>query len=520
MAYILELEPIGIEGKRLVPDTPEEAVLDGYAGHLCNSLAAMVVQPGFDPAAVPETFAATIDEYTPAIIKEVLKFETNWSSDSFKKLTVKIGDLMLQGVVESPDQVEIDPRFSKDLKQQARTMTNPFDILSKYNQSLAANNSLSLVHDIWRLTVDRPEGWLDASYELAEEAMLNSDFTPQLDDPDSLYLITFMPHIARRLTRRVLVGNFMTAAIQKKLADTPDDDSLTMLRAYKDYIATDALSGQQWNDLAKHYQLSEEHSMAMGLLSAKQLNALALMQQIAKDGRGKSFIDSYKAVRDGLRQTIGDAESAGYRIGLATWAGEDIGHCFHNFSDWEIDRLLGEGALTERDFNPAEKTGGKMVILEDDIRQLAAWQQVFGDHSVFEVSQSHSFTSPEGIEELFTDPEVSLFLLDIQNGQDETAGIRVADALVRKRLSILAQVADPSTLKPVRIMVWSSSHAATKAAHQQLSALLNNSQLNPGGSDYVGYSGGGCGTSSGRHRIIVEVKQKELRAHDLRQVDY
>ena len=96
--------------------------------------------------------------------------------------------------------------------------------------------------------------------------MHNRDFTPQLDDPEALYLITFMPHIARRLTRRILVGNFMAAKIEKTLAEVPDDDSALMLEAYKDKVATDILSGQHW---------SEKYSIVMGPQSALRLPTLS-----------------------------------------------------------------------------------------------------------------------------------------------------------------------------------------------------------------------------------------------------
>ena len=521
MAYIIELEPSRIEGSRLVPDTPEEAIVDGYADHLRNSLAALVLHPDFDPQAVPAAFVDAIDEHTPTIVAQVLKDETNWgSSDTFKKLTVKIGDLLMQGAIQDPDQVEIDSRFSDDLKQQALAMMHRFDLLGKYNQSLSTNQSLSLVHDVWRLSAEQPEGWLDDCYEMAKAAMFNPNFVPQLDDPEALYLITFMPHLARRLTRRVLVGNYMISKIRSELGNTLNEDSAAMLEAFSDYTAADALSGQHWNDAAKHFGWSDEHSVVIGLLSVQKLHALGIMQQLVKDGRGNKFIDTYKAARDGLRRTIIDVDSTAHRTGLGTWAGEDIGHCFRNFSDWDINRVIGEGDLIERDFNPAEKTGGKIVILEDDERQMAAWQQVFEEHSVFEVSPSHCFTSPEGIEAHFADPDASLFLLDIQNGQDETAGIRVAGELFRKRLTILAEAPDPRLLKPLKIVVWSSSHAATQAAHRQLSALWKDRELNPEGSDYVGYLGGGSAFTSGAHRITIEVKQKELHPRDLREADY
>ena len=77
----------------------------------------MVVQSDFDSAGVSETFAVAIDEHTPTIIKEVLKNETDWISDSYKKLIVQIGDLILQLTVASLDQFEIDPCFSDDLKR-------------------------------------------------------------------------------------------------------------------------------------------------------------------------------------------------------------------------------------------------------------------------------------------------------------------------------------------------------------------------------------------------------------------
>lgn len=511
--YRLELEPTTITGHEYDTNTLEIDVTKEFAGYLRATLGDMIVRPGFDPAEVTPAFVATIEEKTPTIIPNLVHEQWEWDIHGYKSVMNKVGELMAQGTIVDATDVVPSAGYCSDLVRQAKEMPSDFFApLQQYNQILSRNKSLSLIDAIHQLTKDQEAGWLDTAYELAKQAIHDPEYVPDLSAPEALYLIPFVPGHARQLTRRVLVGNYMAAHIAHQLGDMTGEERETV-EVYKAYTAADALSGQHWSDKAKYAGFSNEHEVEMGLATAAQLQALAAIQRLVGGGHGQPFIEAWNTTKELLKDTMESLSS--YTNPLSEWESQDIGHCFKGFEDYQLYRIFNPSGLKEHDYNPADKTGGKVVVLEDDDQQRAVWLQTLDHHSGYKTAEETTFTEPQGIEDYIDDPEVGMFLLDIQNGRDETAGIKVAEAVIRQKIAAIHASANPDKMLRTNVIVWSSSQAAVTAAHEHLESLVKELKADNGTADYIGYMGLGSGTSSTRYRLMVHVRQKALRLSDL-----
>src|SRR5262249_18527210 len=138
----------------------------------------------------------------------------------------------------------------------------------------------------------------------------------------------------------------------------------------------------------------------------------------------------------------------------------DIGHCFSGFGfDHDLgDCLEGESQVA------AEKSGRLAVVLEDDPVQMRAWCKAIETFSKFTLEPGAALSSPKDILALPYDPKIGLYLLDIQNGEDERAGIDVARELIARIHSAQAQWTGDGKPPHMEILVWSSSASSVRAA--------------------------------------------------------
>jgi hypothetical protein len=116
----------------------------------------------------------------------------------------------------------------------------------------------------------------------------------------------------------------------------------------------------------------------------------------------------------------------------------------------------------------SQTPGGQKVI--------EVWQEVAERLSEeidkeYEISRI-TFWQNTDIDSLGDNPEVTMFLLDIQNGQDKTAGIRLAESLLRQRLDSFDSHADDENSPKTKIIVWSTSDTSARQATDQLGDFL------------------------------------------------
>lgn len=219
----------------------------------------------------------------------------------------------------------------------------------------------------------------------------------------------------------------------------------------------------------------------------------------------KVFIDVWQRVTRQLDEYIEQVAERGAPI--KQWQLRDVGHCFENFRDegllqaFRLDiyaRQLAEGA----DYLP-QKNGLKAVLFEDDHVQRARWRQAVNAHTPYTVPEELALPTEEGLEAIIDDPEIGLFIIDIQNGNDVTAGIRWGEQVLRRRFASAERSAD---VVPTNIVVWSASIEAVQAAEAHFAPIVK--QLEDTGAAGISYSVGKDNRSMNSNPIDFTVKRK------------
>jgi len=213
---------------------------------------------------------------------------------------------------------------------------------------------------------------------------------------------------------------------------------------------------------------SDEHLIEKAILDAEKLDTMTQIEQMAASGSAKRVITAWLKTGAMLREIVRDEDATSQ---LKFWLHEDVGHGI-DLDYYELQRALRSPERGEN--STPEKTFGTAAILEDDERQMGAWQKIIDLHSPIVLDKRYCSADPEEIVALADNAEITYFLLDIQNGEDKTAGIKAGQKILQKRLGMTsAQNAEEYDEPPVEIVVWSSSRDSLVEAGRQFKELID-----------------------------------------------
>lgn len=486
----------------------EEALHAEYANHLKHELSEAILQPDFTSDQVMPMFKEEVTAYTPQVVGACVKSERFWSFDESKPVTCLLGDLATRGEIEAPDAdaVEIPQEFVDDLHGQLEAKGYDFSLLDKWSEQWRLTGCMELARKVDALArVDDEGASLSEIHEIITEAILNPDYTLPLSQPEALYLITFLPHSARRLVRRAIANNFVAASLESEL-DSEDPEAIALLGSLKRYFALDALEGSHWDNHIKWHGGENALVEKLAYLGAEKLDVLADMQRQAGTEAMKQVSSAWLRVTDRLNSVI---DGANNDANINIWQLEDIGHCFQSFRNYDLMGLLGRGRFQPYNYEYADPTkdGTKAFILEDDPQQLARWQRVVNEHSAHESPNELCTPDPEVTARHHDDMEISLFLLDTQIGDDEWAGLRAARSLFEARSRAALTANDTETVPKTKIVLWSSSQRHVEGAKAALKDLEEM---------YFGHTYIRVGETSGSHVVVsLEVRLKTWQPYNI-----
>lgn len=472
MPIELDLQPVEIERAWDDRSAPE-AITKDYRWICSAELAKLLTAPEFDPKTVPAAFLDAVDTATPTIIEDQLSYERTSIMEDYMPVHALIGSFSIGenvGLHFVPASAFLD-----NLKGQLRGIQpEVFEEFVSYRWAFEACGALDLFRDIHALTISQPEGWLDQAFQrvaLAAESP-NSPTLPRGADK-ALFLIPFLPGATRTLTREVIVNNVIMDRVRAKLgADLSPDSSVLLERVRQFYIA-DALTAQGWQDSIKHSPVTDATMTAIADYSIRKQELLAKIQLQANSGEGQDVVTALTTVAEELDQTVSQTMRAS---DASRWESIDIGHCFKGFANSRLFEACGLGAPWSKErFLVPEKSGSLTAILEDDDEQRTMWQQAVETITPSSTSDELCFAAPEGFIEQAANPQVRNFLIDIQNGQDETCGIRVAEAIFRERLE-QARHNPNNPPQPTTIIIWSSSARLAEQAKARFKSLYKRSK--------------------------------------------
>lgn len=316
-----------------------------------------------------------------------------------------------------------------------------------------------------------------------------------------------MDGTTRHLTRRLLINNHVAARIQTELGEDINQAERDMMTSLRQYSATDVLVGQQW-EYAGHFKFEDNIAVRMAHYAVIRQDALDNLEKAVNSGEGRRFAQTYLKVTNGLATTIETIDDQCEKNGLIYWQIMDIGHCFRRFYSDLSDALKLPDSKTE--FEVKDKSGLKALILEDDDSQRFNQVDLVNRHSVFETDDTLCFATPEGIETQIMNPQIGIFLIDVQNGLDATAGIRVAKDVLIQRLTNKEMMELPKT----KIVVWSSSAKAIHDTSDYFETVIGH--LPEDQQSYLGYSVNGLHKYPlGEYRSDRVVVRLDIRNKDL-----
>ncbi len=384
-----------------------------------------------------------------------------------------LGYLMTDGAVSVDQRIILGPRSISALQDQLRTLPYDFTDLQTFHEGLRDTKIIDLSARLHDLSTGGDSDWLNRAYEAVLEATDNpAEYTPPLDNLGSMMLLCYVPEVSRRLTRRLVQGNAIVAHMRASTGPDADPATREVIAAIGAYYRADALVGQQWTSQPGIENLTQMHALRMAQASSEKLAALATVERVIKQGNGQMAADAWETAVTAIEEalTAVDEDSP-----LEIWQRTDRGHAFGIYHSILQDKLRSYGSGTRSEYDHPPKTS-MAAILEDDTEQLAAWRRTLEAHTEYMPNDDLCFTDVEAITAAADQNDIGLYLLDIQNGDDLTAGIRAGEAILNKLLSRLEGVSLDGALEQpqVRIIVWSSSEQSLNDANAHFRTILKN----------------------------------------------
>lgn len=490
-----------------MPETPENAIYNTYSSQFRQEIGGMLLEPDFQADAVTTRLEASLDTVTPGIIETTYRHEDVWRYPEYQPLRQHLGKL----AVHESELAEMQPSndFVEDLRAQIKNLPYDFSQLEDYHQQMSQTGYLSLAKEVRELADDAGKGWADTAYSKVEDAVKIPDkYSLPLGDAEALYLVCFLSGRERPLTRRVIVNNFIYDSVAEQVGPDLNDDEQTVLTELRKVLNAEALVGQQWTDRP----ITESTQKKISMHGLGMLESLGAVQKLIQSDKGTKVADAWWEVSQTLTDRLDNAVKDSP---IRSWQSEDIGHCFNGFISYDLMAAFQKGMYESRgpEINP-KKDGSKAVILEDDPEQMDAWVGAVTRHTPQTIDGELCFTSPEGVLEAAEDMNSRLFLIDIQNGTDNTAGIRIGEDILNKRLQHVdnLDVKEIKKLELTKIVVWTASQELYAIASDYFKPKLQ--ELSRAGKP-LAYYVIGTGSSGGSPPIRFEVALKGFDVGDL-----
>jgi hypothetical protein len=425
-------------------------------------------------------------------------------SDSEEEATQPVGPIKLpeefaSAIVEATGELDVD-----------------FKAVNKIYRGFESTKIMGLVRDIHTFITDpdqaNPHLSPDEIFQKVRDSIFDDEYT--VEDHEDLYMLCLIPPRCRQLLKHAVISTHVAQHMEKALGEELDDNERLMLDSLLGIFKAEALTGQYWNEFAEEFGISEDTTMEMMALKAESFDHLANINALLDSGKGERVMAAYQ---DAKKEFSGSVAVASKIKNISAISSEDTGHTFEGFDSWTISCVLRDRARELADGKePTEPTKSVQhaVIFEDDPRQVDLWAGVINEHFHHTVSNEDVHELPEAVVERAEDPSASLFLLDVQVNNNQTAGIELAQRVVKIRMNMLERADDPDDIPETKIIVWSSSTESLSLARERLKNQLANARVRV---SKKGIDSSDSSTIIGGARITVEVrpKQQGLTRYDL-----
>ncbi|MBP6880182.1 hypothetical protein KBC31_00965 [Candidatus Saccharibacteria bacterium] len=371
----------------------------------------------------------------------------------------------------------------------SRLSTDFFSTLDRISKNWGQTYIPELIQASMQIDTDDPSQDVAFLYQLADHALFNKQFT--FDDTetkiigdksdlrgsgaDAIYGICFFDRPTRHMVGNIIKVNQLFQRIEAQLVDL-DDDERELVDDIKLIARAEVFGDNEWRELLSDQKVPERIRLSAlsTFIDAKAVGKKLALSEVFDD-------DNRPNVKNRVIATYRQAAEDIYRGELVVMMQDDNpfgGRLAGKIQDTDIGHQVEGMRLRSIEYawlvNPTaiEDKNGRMVILEDSQEQAHLYKRWADSATSYE--PDHKLT-PEGVDTgMIHDDANRVFLLDVQNGDDLTAGTDLAFRLVD------ALEAGTARTEPVEIIIWSYSGDAVEDASRRLSEryMLNKEDSN------------------------------------------
>ncbi len=429
--------------RQFLGKTPEELITDSCIKRIARKISLLLLQKEFNTDTVLAEIISTVREEMEAAFQDVIRNEKGSRAYYKGKKYGEAEDPLLRhlektmGADVQPEVTElsIDDDFPKSFSSAMNRERKTLDWLENaHKHPVIQNTILPLLQELsafdkdgWHLT----ENGAQNAYNVIKPLAGDMKYAIPHNEAELLYILTYLPSSIRHPVQELLVHHsYIDFVQQQRAAAQEKTESTDMHDMLVQFLKSGIFSNSHWQRLSNYEGSSETMNAELAevqiLFRQTQKQVMDLAQNDPNHAR---VLQTFLEYAENLFKRI---EVIHKEHGCYPLQQTDIGHGFRT----HFLRFCYE-ALRPDSFSQRKRTkdGSIAAILEDDPHQMSNWKTLIQNHSSYSLPNDgkNIFETPsDDLLELSNSPDVRLFLIDIQNHDDTTAGIRVAEALVRK----------------------------------------------------------------------------------------
>lgn len=348
------------------------------------------------------------------------------------------------------------------LEQVVSHIPPPFDAMRALEELYRCEPILQIIRQV-NLEFSKSPANLDAVINLILEAQ--HEWRNFALSPEALFGLTCLPYKVRFAVQDFILLSTDRAELKTIVSDNHHESALTTL--IDRYLELSTFSNNHWDILLKQFGASESLVLRLSEIKEERTYVEAMLKHLTSGTEGHDLLCRFFGLKEYLRGKL-KANAQRQYGDLAFWQETDVGH---GFAFYYTGALLN--MLREDNFSGVgkAKSGQCSVILEDDPRQMLRWEKLISDCSEYNLlpgQASRCICTSEVIAHL-NNPNVKHFVLDIEIGEQKSAGIEVMVILLEQFFS--AQKDIKHVDRDLSIVVWSSSIDRIREATEALSVL-------------------------------------------------
>lgn len=470
--------------------TPEEIITDALVKRIARKVSQLALLPEFNSEAVIADITTTArDEMEAAFQGVVHEEKESRAYNKGKKYGSPTDPLLrhLEKTMGADVQTEnvrlsVPDDFFESLATAMRDEKKTLD----YLEAARAHPAMQayLLPLLQKLSTFDKDGWhlkergAEGAYNVIKPLADDMRYTIPPSEAELLYILTYLPSSVRHPAQELLVHHsYMSFVQEQRQAAEGKSEPTEMHDALLQFLKFGIFSNSHWQRLSNYEGSSETMNAELVEMHVqyKQIER-RMMDIVQRDSAQAQVVQTFLDYAEGLYERIAAVHE---QHGCYALQQTDIGHGFRTGFLNDCDEIIHPDSHAYR---YRKKDGSMAAILEDDQTQMSNWKNLIQDHSTYSLPDDgrNVFETPSAdLLELSNDPNVRLFLIDIQNRDDDTAGISVAEELLGKLMDAYRQQGGQGKRDRVErqeqrtVIVWSTSPELKRLADQHLKAFCS-----------------------------------------------